>query len=202
MRLPPGTLPIIPCPDEIPEWSDETEQLLGALNSLERAFVEWSACGLSGAEAYRRARGITEYHGRGKDTAKQNAYSLTCRPRVQAALHAAMKDMNFEARMDRAWFLQRLEIAIAKCEASDRPDDQEVLARLIDTAARLKGEIGQAPGASDGAPQRVDVHVRIDAVLEGVAALIGQRKGGVSPAIGRMRQAIDGGGSDDPLGSE
>jgi hypothetical protein len=60
---------------------------------------------------------------------------------VKAAIDAAMKDVNFDARMDREWMLQRLQVALDKAEASDEPRDQATVVEIIKTIAELKGEI-------------------------------------------------------------
>lgn len=203
-RLPPGILPMIkyPSPEEVPQWSEDTQDLLAPLTPLERSFVEWHACGMNPAEAYRKVTGY-EYPGREADTSRQNAHAIMSRPRVQMALAAALKDMNFDARMNRAWMLERLNIAIQKVEASDKPEHQEIMAKLIEVAGKLKGEIGaKSDGEQSGQPQRVDVHVRVDSVLEGVAALIGQRKGGPPPAIGSGSTSVDVIRVDNAVGSE
>lgn len=201
-RLPYGVsplIPLVPCPEEIPEWSDETERLMADLSPLERGVVEWSACGLNGAEAYRKVKG-RDYEGP-DDSARNNAYSILSRPRVQAALASAMKDSSSEARLTRAWMLQRLEAAIIKVEKSDKPMDQEILGKLIEILARMKGEYTKAESES-GDTKRVDVHVRINAVLADVSSLVSQRTGGSTPAVAVHCERITGGGDDDAVGAE
>lgn len=145
----PVILPPLPklSPDEVPGWSDETLAALDKLSTTERAFVEWMATGLNNAEAYRKATG-REYTDRETDTTKASAYRMLSRPRVQHARRLAMKDLNFDARMDRAWMLQRLELALERAEKESSP---ESVARIIDIIAKLKGE--HLPPA----PQEVNV---------------------------------------------
>ena len=109
---------------------------------MERSFVEWYVVGLNSVAAYRKARGA-EYTGRESDTTRNYGYAIRSRPRVKAAIDAAMKDVNFDARMDRQWMLQRLQVALDKAEASDEPADQATVAKIIKTIAELKGEIGR-----------------------------------------------------------
>ena len=132
-------LPPLPKPDadDVPEWSEETERALQQLTVIERSFVENLATGCNHAEAYRRASGV-EYDNREYDTTRTRAYRFMSRPRVQAALHLAMKDMNFDARMDRKWILQRLEVALAKAE---KESSGESAARILEIIARVKGEM-------------------------------------------------------------
>lgn len=133
--------------DDVPEWSAETEEALSGLSVIERSFVEWLAAGCSKAEAYRRASGL-EYANRDKDTTRTRGWRMMSRPRVQHALRLAMKDMNFDARMDRAWMLNNLEVALEKAKTES---SGESMARIIDIIAKLKGE--HLPPA----PQKVEV---------------------------------------------
>ncbi len=128
-------LPPLPRPDDedVPEWSPETLEALNRLTGIERAFVENMATGDNQTEAYRKAKGMKD----DDEGAKQYAYRFLSRPRVLTALHAAFKDMNFDARMNRAWILQRLDVALRKAEESS---SGESAARVLDIIAKIKGE--------------------------------------------------------------
>jgi hypothetical protein len=158
-------LPYYPCPEEVPDWSPETKALLNDLTLLERSFVEWLASGMNAAEAYRKATG-TEYKDRETDTTRMNGYIIRSRPRVKMAIDAAMKDMNFAARLDRATMLQRLQVALEKAEKSDKPADQDTVARIIKTIAELTGElVRHTRDLTDGSGQRGNVRIRITEIL-------------------------------------
>lgn len=198
---PPKEAAVVAYPDAaaVPDWSEKTLALLERLTPLERAFVEWGATGMSAAEAYRKAAGSES------GFAKQSAYHIRHRPPVAAALHAALKDRNVGARCDREWKLAKLRGAIEACALDEKnPKSQAAVGKLVMQMAQLQGEVGPKRGGEepDGGPQRVNVSIRIDTILAGVAALIAQRTGGPAPALGWGHQGEAGGGGDDPLGAE
>jgi hypothetical protein len=123
----------LPAAEQVPDWSPETGALLADLTALERAVVEWAACGHSGAESYRRATG------RDCRSARQAANQIMSRPRVAAALQAALRDRNFMARMDREWLLGRLFSLVEECEKSGTTRAGRRLIDALRLAARLQG---------------------------------------------------------------
>jgi hypothetical protein len=129
-----------PRPDQVPDWSADTREALAALTPLERAFAQHYATGGNSAEAYRKAADCPAQD-RDADTSRMNGYAIRSRPRVQAAIALAMRDVNFDARLDRAWMLQRLQVALDRAEASAAPGAPKAAADIVRIIAEMKGEI-------------------------------------------------------------
>lgn len=68
-----------------------------------------------------------------------------------AALRLTMKDVNFDGWMDRAWILQRLEVALEKAEEFS---SGESAARIIYIIAKVKGELLPQNFSGGGASAR------------------------------------------------
>lgn len=152
----------LPPAAETPDWTPPTLALLDNLTPLERGVVEWKASGCSSAEAYRRASG------RDSASARQAGHQILARPRVAAALAAALSDRNVGARVDREWMLSKLFATI--CEAQDlhTPAGMRVLVSALNLVARLKGEVGPGRAARPTEAQtahRADVARRIDQLV-------------------------------------
>jgi hypothetical protein len=186
----------------VPGWSPETLAAFDGLTPLERSFVEWYATGGNAAEAYRQATG-SEYTDRHTDSTRNNGYAIRSRPRVRAAIDAAMNDVNFDARMNRQWMLQRLQVALDKAEASSEPGDQATVAKIIKTIAELKGEIVKKSEVEHrGNAERVDIHLRVDSMLAEVSRLVAGRTGRPPIGVGGAGRAVEGRGVGDPVGAE
>ena len=182
-----------PHPSEVPDWSPGTLALLEGLTVLERAWVEWFVADGNAAEAYRRATGA-EYTDRETDTTRKSGHQIAARPRVKAAVDAAMKDRNFNARSDLEWKLAKVRKAIARCEKMESLQAQQTLVDLVMKMATLQGEVRPA-GETDGGDQRGGIRVRILEILADADRLVGGRKGPDggppgSPDSGPARPAV------------
>jgi hypothetical protein len=166
---PPMDVPM-PLRDEVPEWSEETLKTFERLTPLERSWVEHFASGGNASEAYRRATG-RKYTDRDTDTSRMNARNIRTRPRVQAAVKAALKDLNFDARMNRSWMLSRLVAALDKVEESSRPRDQGNVVKIIRAIAELKGELVKKVAHSGEVGERSEVRKRMDELIENARRL-------------------------------
>jgi Terminase small subunit len=163
-------------PADVPDWSQETLDLLARLTPLERGFVEHYASGCNGAEAYRRASGREA--GADTDTSRQLAYKIKNRPRVRAALQAALADRNVGARVDREWIIQKLHSIVCKCEESGSVRAMNTLATAIRLMARVQGELDGSrqppPSAQAGGPGHV--RRRIEEIIADVERLAAERR--------------------------
>jgi hypothetical protein len=142
--------------------------LLNGLTPLERATVEWKASGCTSAEAYRRASG------RDGPSVRQAGHQILARPRVAAALAAALGDRNVGARLDRQWLFQKLYATIAEAQDMHTPAGMRVLVSALALLARLQGEIGAGRrfGSPVSAPpERPEVRKRIDEMLAEVTGM-------------------------------
>lgn len=128
-----------PTPDQVGNWSEETQQALSELSDRERNFVLFLGSGCNAAAAYRRAYQL-EYDDRDKDWSRVNGCLLKQRPKIAQALGLILKDQDFHARMDRTWLLQQLEVALEKASSYDSVEAQEVVVKIVEAIAKLKGE--------------------------------------------------------------
>jgi hypothetical protein len=127
-----------PAAASVPDWSEQTLALMANLTPLERAFTEWVATGRSAADAHRMATGRAS----GTSAARQQGHKLKARPRVRAAIDAALKDRNVGARMDREWLIARTGEAIERLRFDERRHfPAAALCRLIKLLAELQGEL-------------------------------------------------------------
>jgi hypothetical protein len=133
-------------PTDTPDWSPETLALMSGLLPVERAFVEWSSTGITAAEAYRRATGSESA------VVRQFAYRMRSRPRVKAAMDAAVSDRNFGARVDREYLLMRLYWAVERLREENTPRAGLGIARLVKLVAQLQGELPRGRSASPHRP--------------------------------------------------
>ncbi len=186
-------------PPRGPEWSPETLDLLAALTPLERAWVEWFASCNNSIQAYRLATGRTDDEG----MSRTNGAQIKRRPRVRAAVAAALKDRSAAPLMDRGYKLDVLQEEIEAARRSSDPRAKARLPKLIEVAAKLQGEIVQRSEVEHrGDGQSANVNIRINAVLAEVAGLIAGRTGRPPLGIGRAGQVPDRAGADDPVGAE
>lgn len=157
--------PLIPSPDTIPDWSDETIRLLENLTNLERGFVEWMTTGRSAADSYRLASGRRFFFDK---RANLSGSQLKNKPAVKEALNSALKDRGFGARFDREWKLQMLGSKAEKLSVSHDPEDTERLLKTIKLMAELQGEYVkkvEQEVTNYGDPKSGDVSVRISQIL-------------------------------------
>jgi hypothetical protein len=124
------------------DWSPATRVLLDALSPLQRQWIEWRACGLSGAEAYRRAAGRDPGAG-----ARNNARQLAARPAVRAALAAALGERGAEARTEWGRLLAVVRAELDAAEQTPAGDRQKCISRLGRMASRLERVLRATAGA-------------------------------------------------------
>ena len=134
---------------ETPEWSPQTLAFLAKLTPLERRFTEWYAAGYSGAEAYRRA---TNRRRSQDDAARQQAFKIRTRPRVAAAIQAALNDQPVGARCDREWLLAKLRAIVEEAADSRSPSASSTALTAITLMARIQGNLGSRSVAKHAHP--------------------------------------------------
>jgi hypothetical protein len=162
----PSTRPTPPS-SGTPDWSEPTLALLRALPPTERCFVEWYATGLNAAEAFRKATG------KDSTAARQLASRMRSRPRVKAAIDAALSDRNLGPRMDREYLLGHLYVAIERLRGRDNPRAGLGIARLVKLVAQLQGELPRGRsagphrpvGPGPGTAKLVDLRRELDGML-------------------------------------
>lgn len=136
-KKPKPMMPVVPYPDAqlVPDWTEETINLLMALTVKERSFVERLAAGDSAVQAYRRAYG--------KSGAGENVLAHRIRHRldVQAALNACLRDRNVTNRCDREWMLAKMVASIEIGSAYTDVASAEAVTRMVLRMAQLKGQV-------------------------------------------------------------
>lgn len=191
--------PELAYPPRGPEWSPETLDLFSCLTPLERAWVEWFVSCNNSIQAYRLATGRQDDEG----ISRTNGAQIKRRPRVQAAVAAALKDRSAAPLMDRGYKLEVLQEEIEAARRSADPKAKARIPKLVEVAAKLQGEIVQRSEVEhSGNAQSVDVNVRVHAVLAEVAQLIAGRTGRPPVGIGRAGAVADRAGGNDPVGAE
>ena len=135
---------------ETPEWSPQTLAFLAKLTPLERRFTEWYAAGYSGAEAYRRA---TNRRRSQDDAARQQAFKIRSRPRVAAAIQAALNDQTVGARCDREWLLAKLRAIVEEAADARSPSASSTALAAITLMARIQGDLGSRSVAKHEYPR-------------------------------------------------
>jgi hypothetical protein len=162
-------------PAQVPDWSDETLALFADLTALEQTWVEWYVVGVNAAEAYRRAVGF-DPSGGGRDYGKQYGYEIRRRPRVKKAIEAALKDRNFDARMDREWKLMVIREQLEYARDSRDVRLAGNIPRLLKLAAELQGELPWRPEPPAAQLQaRAGVRQRIEEILADAQRFIAGR---------------------------
>jgi hypothetical protein len=115
------------------DWTLATRALLDALSPLQRAWVEWRADRLTGAEAYRRAAGRDPGVG-----ARNNSRQIAVKAGVREALAAALGERAAGARVEWDRLLGLVRAELDSAELAPAGDRQEYVERLTRLAARLE----------------------------------------------------------------
>ncbi len=164
---PPLVKPFSADPIDSLSRSPATNALLAALRPLERRFAECVAAGMTGAAAYRKAKGKQGRQDR--DSSRQQAYKLLQRPHVQAALRMLLNDFGDSVSMQRGATLMQLRAVVEEAISSDSLAAWRAAGTAIMAMARIQGELSRSspiPRISASAtPSRGTIQQWIDQVV-------------------------------------